>query len=73
MSREITVKFRDTEEAVRCDLSRVGIVAGGSADGLEVVVEPAIDGWDGVRDEVAVEIFRSGMAACGVWAEVAVR
>ena len=81
MSAEIIVKFTSIGEGATgpaelaqrvesIDLTRIGIVAGASDDGLSVIVEPDIDGWDGVRPEVACEILRSGMAACGVWAEV---
>jgi hypothetical protein len=73
MSQDIVVKFRNVEEANRTDLTRVGIIAGGSEDGLSVIVEPDIDGWDGVRDETRNEILRSGLAAAGVWVEVTTR
>lgn len=70
MSKEIVVKFRSAEEAGRTDLTRVGVLAGGSDDGLSVTVEPDIDGWDGARPEVVAEVLRSGLAAAGVWVDI---
>lgn len=74
MSTEIIIKFQSVDEAEKVDLTRIGIVAGateglGSAEHT-VVVEPDIDGWDGVRPEVACEILRSGLAAAGVWVDI---
>jgi hypothetical protein len=71
MSHEIVITFASAADVERTDLTRVGIVAGGSEDGLKVIVEPDIDGWDGVRDETRCEILRSGLAAAGVWVKIA--
>lgn len=70
MSSEITFKHRNPEEAARFDFTRIGLGLAGSDDGMTVVVEPDIDGWDGVRDEVAIEILRSGLAAGGIFPEI---
>lgn len=70
VSKEIVVKFRSAEEAGRTDLTRIGILAGLSDDGMSVTVEPDIDGWDGARPEVAAEVLRSGLAAAGVWVDI---
>lgn len=74
MSAEIVVRFQSVEDYEKVDLSRIGIVAG-ELESLppQVIVEPDIDGWDGVRPEVACEILRSGLAAAGVWVEIAER
>ena len=64
------VKFRSAEDAARVDLTRVGVVAGASGNGLTVEVEPQIDGWGSVPEGTRNEIVRSTLAAAGVWAEV---
>ncbi len=72
MSTEITFKHRNAEEAKRFDFTRIGLGLAGSDDGMTVVVEPDIDGWDGVRDEVRVDILRAGLAAAGIFPEITV-
>lgn len=75
MSTEIVITFISDVDAEKIDLTRIGIVAGDLTDGGTpvIVVEPDIDGWDGVRPEVACEILRSGLAAAGVWVDIAER
>lgn len=72
MSTEIVVTFVSDVDYEKTDLTRIGIVADDLTDGGTpiIVVEPDIDGWDGVRPEVACEILRSGFAAAGVWVDI---
>lgn len=71
MSRTITVRFQSADDAVRVDLSRIGQVGGLSGDDdLCVEVEPDIEGWDGVRDEVRNAILRHGLWAAGITVEI---
>lgn len=70
MSAEVQIKFRSVEDAERVDLTRIGIISGASEDGLTVTVEPDIDGWDGLRDEVGPEIIRSAFMALGVTVDI---
>lgn len=74
-ARKLTISFRSLDEASRCDLSRIGVVAAASGDGLTVEVEPDFTGptYDRILDEPMAEIIRSSLAACGVFAEVACR
>lgn len=78
----IVVKFDNTEDATKVDLTRVGIVAGASADRRAVIVEPQIDAADDiaprlmaadVAEAIVREALQAGMAACGVFAEVLTR
>lgn len=73
MSTEIVISFQsDVDFTDNTDLTRIGIIAGDLTDGgtPRIIVEPDIDGWDGVRSEVACEILRSAFAACGVWVDI---
>lgn len=70
MSKEIQIKFRDVDDANNVDLTRIGVVAGESGDGATVLIEPDIEGWDGVDFEVSAEILRSAFAAVGVIVDV---
>ncbi|MEO5664036.1 MAG: hypothetical protein ABIR39_12200 [Nocardioides sp.] len=72
----LTVKFRNAEEAARCDLTRLGNVAAASEDGLTVRVEDVdLAEWAPgrsrhVETDQTLGVIRAAMAACGVWAEV---
>lgn len=72
----LTFRFRNAEEAARCDLTRLGNVAAASEDGLLVRIEDVdFDQWE-VHTRTVVDedeqhaVIRAAMAACGVWVEV---
>ena len=72
----LTFTFRTTEEADRCDQTRLGNVAAASDDGLTVKIEDFdLDEWTTetrlINDrDTPIPAIRAAMAACGVWVEV---
>lgn len=71
----LTIKFRNPEEAARCDLTRLGNVAAASQDGLTVTIEDIdLSEWQGqsrhLETDNEIAAVRAAMAACGVWVEV---
>jgi hypothetical protein len=70
MSSEINIRFRTEQDRDQVDVTRIGIAADVSGDGLTVTVEPDIDGWDGIKPETGAEILRSALAAAGIWVDI---
>ena len=71
----LTIRFRNAEEAARCDLTRLGNVAAASEDGLLVRIEDVdFDQWPAnsrhPETGFAMQVIAAAMAACGVWVEV---
>ncbi len=70
MAESIKMKFRNHAEALHCDLTRIGVIAASTVDGLTVLVEPDLNGWEDVPPAIGKEILAAGLAACGVWVEI---
>lgn len=68
--------FKTAEQAERFDPTRLGIAAGGSDDGLRVVVEMDFESWDapvdGIDRDVLKGIVAASLASAGLWPQITI-
>lgn len=79
----ITIKFKNAEDAAKVDFTRMGVIDGRSIDGTVVSVDLDLEEWIDAAMQanpsrpapltlnipVTIGIITATLAACGVWPE----